>query len=52
MVIQKEAIAGAVMGGGLGLLIFAFSFLWSGMSTEVGITVAIALPVSSTRQCL
>ncbi|GAB4822701.1 hypothetical protein N2152v2_009747 [Parachlorella kessleri] len=47
LVIQKEAIAGAVMGGGLGLLIFVFSFLWSGMSSEVGLTVAIALPVVS-----
>lgn len=45
LVIRKEALAGAAMGGGLGLLIFGFSFLWSGMTMEVGLTVAIALPV-------
>lgn len=34
------------MGLGLGSLIFIFCHIWSGISTEVGLTVAIALPVS------
>jgi Mg/Co/Ni transporter MgtE len=35
------------MGGGLGLLILGFSHVWSGMTTQVGLTVAVALPIVS-----
>lgn len=47
VVMRKEALAGAAMGGGLGLLLLGFSYLWSGMDAGVGLTVAIALPVVS-----
>lgn len=33
------------MGAMLGSLIFLFSHIWNGISTDVGLTVAIALPV-------
>jgi Mg/Co/Ni transporter MgtE len=44
-VVLKEAGAGCMMGAVLGLAILAFSCSWSGISTKVGATVAIALPV-------
>ncbi|EFN54495.1 hypothetical protein CHLNCDRAFT_135185 [Chlorella variabilis] len=47
MVVWKECAAGTVMGGGLGVVIMAFCYLWSGISTQVGVTVAISLPVVS-----
>jgi hypothetical protein len=43
--VLQECAAGTVMGGGLGLVILAFCYLWSGIANEVGVTVAIALPV-------
>lgn len=44
-VCPQECAAGTVMGGGLGVVIMAFCYLWSGISTQVGVTVAISLPV-------
>lgn len=44
-VVLKEAGAGCMMGAILGLAILGFSCVWSGISTQVGATVAIALPV-------
>lgn len=44
----QECVAGSIMGGGLGLLILAFSSVWSGLDAQVGLTVAVALPVSCT----
>jgi Mg/Co/Ni transporter MgtE len=35
------------MGGALGLVILGFSYIWSGMSAQVGLVVAISLPVRS-----
>ncbi|KAI8468226.1 MAG: hypothetical protein J3K34DRAFT_523121 [Monoraphidium minutum] len=46
-VVLKEAGAGCMMGAVLGLAILAFSGVWSGISTEVGAAVAIALPIVS-----
>jgi hypothetical protein len=34
----------------LGLCILAFTWVWSGLSTQVGAAVAIALPVSTCSQ--
>ncbi|KAI8477244.1 MAG: hypothetical protein J3K34DRAFT_398786 [Monoraphidium minutum] len=45
--VLKEAGAGAMMGAILGLAILGFSMIWSGISTQVGATVAIALPLVS-----
>lgn len=42
----KEAGAGTFMGAMLGLMILGFSFLWDSISTQVGLVVAISLPVS------
>jgi hypothetical protein len=39
-------MAGLWMGGMLGGIIYGFSHVWSGMTTQVGLTVAVALPVS------
>jgi Mg/Co/Ni transporter MgtE len=47
MVVYKECVAGSIMGGGLGLLILAFSSVWSGLDAQVGLTVAVALPIVS-----
>ncbi len=41
----QECAAGTAMGAMLGSLIFLFSHIWNGISTDVGLTVAIALPV-------
>lgn len=46
-VVLKEAGAGCLMGAILGLAILGFSCVWSGISTQVGATVAIALPLVS-----
>ncbi|GBF91501.1 magnesium transporter [Raphidocelis subcapitata] len=46
-VVLKEAGAGCMMGAVLGLAILGFSCIWSGISTQVGATVAIALPLVS-----
>ncbi|KIY98372.1 phosphatidylinositol glycan, class A [Monoraphidium neglectum] len=46
-VVLKEAGAGCMMGAVLGLAILGFSCVWSGISTEVGAAVAIALPLVS-----
>lgn len=46
-VVLKEAGAGCMMGAILGLAILGFSCVWSGISTQVGATVAIALPLVS-----
>ncbi|GBF94353.1 magnesium transporter [Raphidocelis subcapitata] len=48
-VVLKEAAAGGLMGGVIGLAILGFSCLLpgDGISTEVGATVAIALPLVS-----
>eukprot|EP00882_Tetradesmus_deserticola_P002963 GHRQ01003147.1.p1 GENE.GHRQ01003147.1~~GHRQ01003147.1.p1 ORF type:complete len:229 (+),score=58.55 GHRQ01003147.1:158-844(+) len=43
----KEAGAGCMMGSILGLCILAFSWMWSGISLQVGAAVAIALPLVS-----
>ena len=42
----QECMAGLWMGGMLGGIIYGFSHVWSGMTTQVGLTVAVALPVS------
>ncbi|KAL4421453.1 hypothetical protein ABPG75_010744 [Micractinium tetrahymenae] len=47
VVVYKECAAGTAMGVMLGSVIFLFSYVWSGISTEVGLTVAIALPIVS-----
>lgn len=47
MVVYKECVAGSIMGGSLGLLILAFSSVWSGLDAQVGLTVAVALPIVS-----
>lgn len=47
----QECVAGSIMGGGLGLLILAFSSVWSGLDAQVGLTVAVALPVSLACYC-
>uniref|UniRef100_A0A061S5Y0 Magnesium transporter n=2 Tax=Tetraselmis sp. GSL018 TaxID=582737 RepID=A0A061S5Y0_9CHLO len=47
MVVAKEGAAGVIMGTLLGLCILAFSFVWSGITPAVGLTVAVALPVVS-----
>lgn len=47
MVLWKECISGVIMGGLLGGVIYAFSYMWSGMTTQVGLTVAVALPIVS-----
>ena len=41
----QECLAGAIMGAGLGVVIYAFSLVWSGITAQVGLTVAVALPV-------
>eukprot|EP00245_Coleochaete_scutata_P009187 TRINITY_DN2967_c0_g1_i1.p1 TRINITY_DN2967_c0_g1~~TRINITY_DN2967_c0_g1_i1.p1 ORF type:complete len:210 (-),score=28.49 TRINITY_DN2967_c0_g1_i1:516-1145(-) len=46
-VLRKEAITGCSIGGFLGVIIFLISLIWNGMSTRVGMTVAVALPVVS-----
>eukprot|EP00243_Klebsormidium_subtile_P000562 TRINITY_DN1095_c0_g1_i1.p1 TRINITY_DN1095_c0_g1~~TRINITY_DN1095_c0_g1_i1.p1 ORF type:complete len:209 (+),score=29.77 TRINITY_DN1095_c0_g1_i1:438-1064(+) len=46
-VLRKEAITGCMIGMLLGTVIFMVSFLWSGLSVMVGLTVAISLPVVS-----
>lgn len=46
-VVLKEAGAGCMMGAVLGLAILGFSCAWSGISTQVGAVVAIALPLVS-----
>lgn len=46
-VVLKEAGAGCLSGAVLGLCILAFSCSWSGISTQVGAAVAIALPLVS-----
>jgi len=46
-VVLKEAGAGCLMGGVLGLVILGFSCVWSGISIQVGATVAMALPLVS-----
>jgi Mg/Co/Ni transporter MgtE len=46
-VLRKEAITGCGIGGILGLIIFLVSLLWKGISTPVGMTVAVALPLVS-----
>lgn len=46
-VVLKEAGAGCMMGAVLGLVILGFSFIWSGISVQVGATVAMALPLVS-----
>lgn len=46
-VVLKEAGAGCLMGSILGLCVLGFSFVWSGISTQVGATVAMALPLVS-----
>lgn len=46
-VVLKEAGAGCMMGAVLGLAILGFSCLWPAISTPVGATVAIALPLVS-----
>lgn len=38
--LQQECVAGAAMGGALGALIMACSFVWSGLSAQVGIPIA------------
>ena len=43
--ILQECLAGAIMGAGLGVVIYAFSLVWSGITSQVGLTVAVALPV-------
>lgn len=43
----QECVAGTWMGGALGLVILGFSYIWSGMSAQVGLVVAISLPVRS-----
>lgn len=40
----------AAAGSLLGLCILAFTWVWSGLSTQVGAAVAIALPVSTWSQ--
>jgi len=52
MLHPQECVAGSIMGGGLGLLILAFSSVWSGLDAQVGLTVAVALPVSCTLHWL
>jgi len=47
VVVAKEASAGIIMGSILGAFIFLLSFVWSGISPAVGLTVGIALPVVS-----
>ena len=47
MVIRKEAIAGGIMGGALGIFLFFSSFLWQSLPRGVALTVAISLPVVS-----
>eukprot|EP00879_Flechtneria_rotunda_P009902 GHRR01010355.1.p1 GENE.GHRR01010355.1~~GHRR01010355.1.p1 ORF type:complete len:220 (+),score=53.57 GHRR01010355.1:778-1437(+) len=46
-VVAKEATAGCMMGAVLGLCILAFSWVWSGISLQVGAAVSIALPLVS-----
>ncbi|PSC68680.1 Magnesium transporter [Micractinium conductrix] len=46
-VVWKECLSGVFMGGLLGSAILVFSHMWSGMTTQVGLTVAIALPIVS-----
>ncbi|KAL6768900.1 MGTE1 [Auxenochlorella protothecoides x Auxenochlorella symbiontica] len=46
-VMAKEAGAGTFMGAMLGLMILGFSFLWDSISTQVGLVVAISLPLVS-----
>lgn len=45
--VAKEAGAGCLMGAVLGLFILAFSAIWAGISTKVGVVVAIAIPLVS-----
>lgn len=44
---KKEVGAGAAMGAILGLLVYGLSLVWSGFSAEVGLAVAISLPLVS-----
>ncbi|KAL6754349.1 divalent cation transporter [Haematococcus lacustris] len=46
-VIVKEAVAGGIMGGLIGLLIFGMSLLWDKVSPDVALVVAISLPMVS-----
>jgi Mg/Co/Ni transporter MgtE len=46
-VLRKELVAGFIMGSGLGMVIFALSLWWDGFSPQVGMTVAISLPIVS-----
>eukprot|EP00244_Chara_vulgaris_P009881 TRINITY_DN4338_c0_g1_i1.p1 TRINITY_DN4338_c0_g1~~TRINITY_DN4338_c0_g1_i1.p1 ORF type:complete len:205 (+),score=30.30 TRINITY_DN4338_c0_g1_i1:230-844(+) len=46
-VLRKEALTGCSIGGILGLLILVVAYLYQGISTRVGITVAVALPLVS-----
>lgn len=47
----QECAAGTAMGAMLGSLIFLLSLVWHGISTDVGLTVAIALPVRRLHAC-
>lgn len=44
-VLLKEAAAGTIMGSLLGLIILGFSVIWHSISPQVGLVVAISLPV-------
>ena len=44
-VVAKEAAAGAIMGALLGTSIFALSMLTHSVSPEVGLVVAVSMPV-------
>ena len=46
-VLRKEIVAGFIMGCALGILIFCMSIVWEGFSPQVGLTVAVSLPVVS-----
>eukprot|EP00959_Pyramimonas_sp_CCMP1952_P435132 9111352-Pyramimonas_sp.AAC.2 len=46
-VLRKEIISGFIMGCGLGILIFCMSIVWEGFSPQVGLTVAVSLPIVS-----
>lgn len=45
LVMWKEAAAGVLMGTALGIIIFVISLFWHGVSSDVALVVAIALPV-------
>lgn len=47
MVVVKESVTGMAIGGGLGALIYCVTYVWSGLDPDVGLTVALALPIVS-----